>query len=290
MRARSLTSLSLCSLLALAGCSELVPLGSACPESADSCLIDDDGGGSVATPDAQAPTSDDAGMAMLPASADDAAAQTSSDATVAVPSVRFPLLDNGGFDLRDMSSPGDVTTLSTTNIKPWYTCQPIGGPDNTTAVRAETMVTLADTELPAGATVLAPDGAGTFVSMQYLINIVPISLLQSLAGPLAPGEPYGFAIDVQSPNPSAKLSLQVRGTGDGDDCLNLGGNVLVESDPITTTGWQTLCLSFTATEAYTHLVLTPKSGAPLTGAITNAKARLLLDNLRAVTTAECPGL
>ena len=280
------------------GCSELVGLGSECPMLDSECAVER--------------SSADGGMpgprGMHPAGGPDAAPiqplLDASDAKVAVqmpldaggddtPRVAdFPAVLNGGFELT-LGGPGDVTTVSlpsATQVAPWYSCQAIGaGANPTTAVRAENSVTLSDSETPPGAVVMASDGSDTFISMQYLVKIVPIPLVEQLDQPLEPGRHYAFAIDVQSTNPEAELSLRVLGGTDESACLG-GGEVLVESDPIVTPGWQTLCLPFTVSAEHTHMVLSLRSGALLGGALNSATARLFFDNLRPATEAVCPKL
>ncbi|MDB4988855.1 MAG: hypothetical protein JWN04_4033 [Myxococcaceae bacterium] len=289
-RFRSHVCLPLGALLSLAACSELVPLGSECPATGEPCIVADDSGSEVELDAYIAPAPVDAGMTNVTPPPADADIVVPPDSSMRTLSLAFPPLSNPGFELSG-GPPGDVTTVSGTMIAPWYTCQPIGGGANpTTAVRAESSVTLSASEMPAGATISSPDGSGTFISMQYLVEFVPIPLVQGLTSPLVVGEPYAFAIDVQSPSLAAELSLQVRGTGDNDDCLNLGQNLLVASDPIRTAGWHTLCLPFTSTVAYTHLVLTLDSAVALSNALNVQSARLLFDNVRAATAAECPEL
>jgi hypothetical protein len=197
---------------------------------------------------------------------------------------------NGEFSLT-AGGPGDVTTVSLsafTTIAPWFTCQPIGGGSNpTTAVRAENTVTLTGTETPPGEVVLAPDAVDdkdTFISIRHLVTLVDIPLLQRLPEPLLPGHRYALAIDVRTGNTDALLSLQVRGGNVGDSCVGAQGQtILAETDPVTTLGWHTVCMPFTAPVEYTHMVLSVKSDLL-------RDARLFLDNLRSATAQDCPGL
>jgi hypothetical protein len=195
---------------------------------------------------------------------------------------------NGTFSLVT-GAPGDVTTVSlpyVTGIQPWFTCQAIGGGDNpTTAVRAESSVTLSATETPPGEVVVAPnavDDTDTFISIRHLVTLVDIPLMQRLPQPLAAGHRYALAIDVRSGNTDAQLSLQVRGGNVGDSCVGAQGQTtLAETDPITRSGWHTICLPFSAPVEYTHLILSVKFD--LLG-----DARLFLDNLRSATPQDCP--
>jgi hypothetical protein len=258
-------------------------LGTQCPDDAP-CIVASDSGAPPARPDSASP-SVDSGVPTQPT-------EPVPDADVVEPQLSaFPAIQNRGFDLNPGSNPGDISTLSSTVIAPWYSCQPISGGDNpTTAVRAESSVMLSESETPAGAVVTPRDGSGTFISMQYLVKFVPIPLVQRLAEPLHASEHYALAVDVQSPNLPAMLSLQLRGSTEDDPCLDLNQDLLVESDPVTTPGWQTLCLPFTGTADYKYLVLSLQSGALLGGALMTTSARLFFDNMRPATRAECPNL
>jgi len=287
----------LASLLpSLAGCSELVALGSECPAGDIGCgALHGDGG--LEVPDVNLPSGlRDAGRA---ASSDGAVrdarvARPSDDGGPVTPTAlaRFDV-GNGDFSLIT-GTPGDVTAVSlptATGIQPWFTCQPIGGgPNVTTAVRAENMVTLGNGETAPGDIVVAPNAADptdtidttdTFISIRHLVTLVDLPLLQRLPEPLLQGQRYAVAIDVRTGNTEALLSLQVRGGNVGDSCVGASGQTtLAETDPITRTGWHTVCLPFTAPVDYTHLVLSVKSNL-----LTDA--RLFLDNMRSATSRDC---
>jgi hypothetical protein len=278
-------------LLSVLGCSELVSLGTVCPEGNGICAVPEDAAllpadvgplpadGGVAVPVAEAGADvNDAGQG--PQLAPDA------DVPVVEPLVAFPQLRNGDFALTN-GAPGDVTYLSVptaTLIAPWFTCQPIGAGDGiATAVRAESSVTLADSETPPGAMVGAPDGSETFVSIRHLVTLVDLPLVQRLAEPLRQGQRYAIAVDVRTGNTDALLSLQLRG-GNADLCLSTSSqSVLAETDPITQVGWQTVCLPFVAPLDYTHLILSVKSELL-------RDARLFFDHMRPATARECPAL
>jgi hypothetical protein len=288
-------SMTLLLLSPLGGCSELVALGSECPVGDTVCtMVRVDGGTSGSAPDVSTvPPNRDAGLfAGNDGGAHDAGSMsnTETDGSTATTGISLCEVGNGEFSLT-AGGPGDVTTVSLTaftTIAPWFTCQPIGGGSNpTTAVRAENMVTLGSGETPAGDVVMAPnaiDATDTFISIRHLVTLVDIPLLQRLPEPLMAGHRYALAIDVQTGNTDALLSLQVRGGNVGDSCVGAQGQTtLYETDPITTTGWRTVCLPFTAKVEYTHLVLSVKSDLL-------QDARLFLDNLRNATEADCPTL
>lgn len=297
-RLGALVACMLAAFVQAAGCSELVGLGSECPMLDSECKIERSATDSgIPGPRATHPSGPDAApiQPLLDASDANVAAQLPLDAgadDIPRGAAQFPAVRNGGFELT-LGMPGDVTTVSlptATQVTPWYSCQAIGaGANPTTAVRAESSVTLSDSETPPGAVVTAPDGSGTFISMQYLVKIVPIPLVQQLDEPLHVGRHYAFAIDVQSTNPEAELSLRVLGGNDESACLG-GGEVLGESDPLTAAGWQTICLPFTVSAEHTHVVLSLRSGALLGGALNSSTARLFFDNLRPITEAVCPKL
>jgi hypothetical protein len=280
----------------LAGCSELVALGSECPVGDKVCAaLRNDGG--VSVPDVDQPSAlRDAGVGARSDGAvrDARAARPSDDGGLTTPTTLARLeVGNGAFSLVT-GKPGDVTAVSLatiTGIQPWFTCQPIGGgPNVTTAVRAENMVTLGNGETAPGDVVFAPnatdasDPNDTFVSIRHLVTLVDLPLLQALPEPLRQGQRYAVAIDVRTGNTDALLSLQLRGGNVGDSCVGATGQTtLAETDPITRTGWHTVCLPFTAPVEYTHLVLSVKSNL-----VTDA--RLFLDNLRNATSKDCPAL
>jgi hypothetical protein len=277
------------------GCSELVALGSECPVGDTVCAaVSRDGSVIGAGPDVSAvPANRDAGTSRpSDGGARDAGSKSNSppDGSTTPVGISAFEVGNGAFSLTS-GSPGDVTAVSLptiTGIQPWFTCQPIGGGSNpTTAVRAESTVTLSGTETPAGELVVAPnavDDKDTFISIRHLVTLVDIPLLQRLPEPLEAGKRYVLAIDVRTGNPDALLSLQVRGGNVGDSCVGSQGQTnLAETDPVTTPDWHTVCLPFTATVEYTHLVLSVKSDIL-------RDSRLFLDNLRSATAQDCPAL
>jgi hypothetical protein len=280
-------------LLPVSGCSELVALGSECPVGDTICpKVRNDGAVNTDPPDVAAIPSDwDAGsVPSSDAAVHDAGSMVADPTDSGTLEVGLSAFDvgNGEFSLTS-GGPGDVTTVSLTaftTIQPWFTCQPIGGGSNpTTAVRAENMVTLSSTETPPGEVVVAPnavDDTDTFISIRHLVSLVDVPLLQQLPEPLMAGHRYALAIDVRTSNTDALLSLQVRGGNVGDSCVGAQGQTtLAETDPITTPDWHTVCLPFTATVEYTHLVLSVKSDLL-------RDARLFLDNLRSATRGDCP--
>jgi hypothetical protein len=280
-------------VLALTGCSELVGLGTECPEGTSFCIVELDGGFSQPRLDAQSilpPPVDAAPHTTMTLDGDVVVTIEPDGASSVSPLVAaFPVVRNGTFALTN-GSPGDFTTVSSTDLAPWHACQAIGLGDNpTTAMRVESSVSLSASETPANTVITARDGSATFMSMQYLVKLVNIPLTQTLSEPLQPGAHYAFALDVLSTHPDYKLSLRVRGSSNDDACLDTG-ELLVEGDPITAPGWQTICLPFTANAEHTSLGLSLKSDALLAGALMNGVARLFIDNLRPATAAECPGL
>jgi hypothetical protein len=274
-------------MIALAGCTEVVVVATECrPEDAQ-CLVPSDGSpaevgsmdaavgldGTAPNLDAAAPALDafDAGSLEV-----DAFIPAPTDAAVWL----LPALKNPSFELTD-GQPGDVATVSlptATVIAPWFSCQPIGGGQGAlTGVRAEAAVPLLE-DGPNPELVLARDGR-TFVAMQYFVTLLPPVLVQQLGAPLGANEHYGFAIDVRSSNTDGHLSLKVYGSDSG--CENtLEATELASTDPITMSGWQTVCLRFTTPRELPYLMLVESSATPVSG------DRLFFDHLRSVEA--CP--
>ncbi|HEX5661824.1 MAG TPA: hypothetical protein VFX59_31750, partial [Polyangiales bacterium] len=119
----------------------------------------------------------------------------------------------------------------------------------------------------------------TFIAMQYIVTVFAPALSQQLSMPLRAGTQYGFAIDVRTSSPSAKLALQVYGAT--SPCMDISeATRLDETAPITTTGWQTACLRFRPTLDLPYLMLVENAPSGVSG------DRLFFDNLRSVES--CP--
>jgi hypothetical protein len=296
---RPLVRPSLIVLGALAGCVEDVPIAAECPpDRAGSCIVRVDGGHTAPPPPDGPPTAEvrpDAGVpqeASLPV----------VDATAVRELDPMPPFENLSFEFANaLSIAGDVTTLGslTTSIEPWYTCQPIGGQagNSVTAVRAETALSAGDTEGAPKVDVSATDGE-TFVTVGYLVNVVPLPLMQRLDTPLQRGQRYAFAIDALATSQAALLSLEVRANEQG--CLGLGTHPqLYKSAPISSLTWTTLCVSFEAPADYSYLILAAEPNFPdsvidpagmlIDGDLLGGP-RLVFDHLRPATREECPDL
>ncbi|HEY6879275.1 MAG TPA: hypothetical protein VI299_14715 [Polyangiales bacterium] len=287
MRVRLPSILALC---VASGCVEDVPIATDCPpERVGRCVIELD-----------------AGIVIVPS--DDASTQADvgpkNDALVppdAGPNYVMPPIANPSFEFASPSNvPGDVTTLTTpfTNIDPWYTCQPIGGQvsNSVTAVRAETGMSKGDTE-GAPKVDVAPTDGKTFITIGYLVNILPFPLLQVLAEPLHPGQRYAFALDVLATSQAAQLAVELRANNEG--CLGpTTQRALFTSDPITSLTWRTLCVSFTVPTDLSRLILatTTTDGSVINPASMLLEGdvfggpRLVIDRIRPATRAECPNL
>jgi hypothetical protein len=286
----------LAALLPVLGCSELIGLGTECPEGTGTCPIATDG-------KVELPPTPGVGVVVPPLDASvkpglDAGKREAGTLGPPLPGDAEPsafvdlIIGNGGFEIKTGIA-GDVTAVSlptATGIAPWYTCQPIGFGDNpTTAVRAENSVTLASQDGLSSEIVTAPDGSKSFISIRYLVTLLDFPLLQQLTNPLVPGLRYAIAVEARSDTPSTVgLALQLRGANYRDlSCVSVGDtpkqSTLAESDPIMTPGWRTLCLPFTAPVEYTHLMLSVQGGALNDG-------RLFLDNIRNATPRDCPNL
>ncbi|HEY6881347.1 MAG TPA: hypothetical protein VI299_25150 [Polyangiales bacterium] len=287
MRVRFPSILALC---AVTGCVEDVPIATDCPpERVGRCVVELDADIVVI------PSDDDPGER-------DAGAKT--DALVppdAGPNYVMPPLVNPSFEFASPNNvPGDVTTLTTpfTNIDPWYTCQPLGGQvsNSVTAVRAETGLSKGDTE-GAPKVDVAPTDGKTFVTIGYLVNILPFPLLQVLAEPLHPGQRYAFVLDVLATSQAAQLAVELRANNEG--CLGpTTQRALFTSDPVTSLTWHPLCVSFTAPTELSRLILATTTtansvidpaGMLLEGDVLGGP-RLVIDHIRPATRAECPNL
>lgn len=272
------------------GCSEGVSLGTECPRHMGICRQSLDGAiqGGDDDDDRSEPSDGlDEPPVMTPHDASvlldamplppDASHGDVVDAGVAA---LFPGLFNPSFELT-AGNTGDVTVLSAngTVIAPWYTCQPIGGGTSgpLSAVRAERSAVVRTT-LPDGGvqdvSVTARDGA-TFVSMQYFAGLLQIPLVQKLTEPLRPGADYEIAVDVLVSNPASRLALAVSGAS--DNCWASTDRLLTMTTGILSSSWQTVCLPFRASDAYSRLVFAVSADNLLNG------NRIYIDNLRPVT-------
>lgn len=289
MRVRFTSFIFLC---AVTGCVEDVPLATDCPpERAGRCVVELDAAGVLVIPPIEDPTTPvDAGSQVDAAVPPDAG-----------PGYVMPPIVNPSFEFASPSNvPGDVTTLTTpfTNIDPWYTCQPIGGQvsNSVTAVRAEIALPKGDTE-GAPKVDVAPTDGKTFVTIGYLVNILPLPLLEPLAEPLRRGQRYAFVIDVLATSQAAQLALEVRANAQG--CLGpTSQRTLFTSDPITSLNWRPLCVNFTAPSDLSQLILATTTtatsvidpaGMLLDGDLLGGP-RLAFDHIRPATRAECPNL
>ncbi|HEX5658105.1 MAG TPA: hypothetical protein VFX59_12960 [Polyangiales bacterium] len=285
------------SLIVLAGCVEDVPIAAECPPGQRGpCLVELDGGQvEPSPPDDPAPSARvDAGAPL-----DTSSIRTDASSGATYP---LPLIENASFEFAtDFSVAGDVTAVGslTTSINPWYTCQPIGGQtgNSVTAVRAETSLTAGSTEGEPKVDVAPKDG-DTFVTVGYLVNVVPLPLMQRLDTPLQQGKTYAFAIDALATSSAAMLSLEVRANEQG--CLSLGTQpVLYKTKPITSLTWSTVCVRFTPSADLSYLILAAEPNFPdsqispaemfIEGDILGGP-RLVFDNIRQATPEECPEL
>lgn len=285
----------LLALGALLGCVENVPIAAECPPDRSApCFVELDGGEVDAPPTVLPP------VARADAGTRDGATISAEAGTSPA---TMPPLENLSFEFSSANSvAGDVTTVSNlttiTAIAPWYTCQPIGGQtgNSVTAVRAET-------GLPAGTkegepkVAVAPSDGETFITVGYLVNIVPMPLLQHLATPLRDGQRYAFAIDALATSTTAMLSLQLRANTQG--CLGASSQQkLFTSEPISAQTWSTVCVSFTSPAELDYLILAaePSAGSTIDPAEMLIEGdilggpRLMFDRIRAATPAECPNL
>lgn len=266
-------------LATLLGCTELVVLGDECPRNA-ACVVELDG--NVIDPpidaglDPAEPSLDSGDL--LDAHPDvvssDGYVPAADDASVWL----LPPLQNPSFELTD-GQPGDVAAVSLptgTVIAPWFSCQPIGGgPGALTGVRAENVLAINDGR---PSVVIAKDGL-TFIAMQYFVALFAPALVQELSTPLRAGTEYGFALDVRITNPDARLSLQVYGAQ--EPCVGTSdATLLAETGPLSSTGWQTACLRFTAPVDLPYFMLVESAPDGL------SNDRLFFDNLRSVES--CP--
>jgi hypothetical protein len=296
MRLRFLSPLvALCA--ASSGCVEDVPIAAECPpDYAGPCLVELDGGEPPPQPEDPPPTARiDGGVRADAASDGDAVSGTSLPP--------LPAIRNESFEFQnDTTMPGDVTALSTpfTDISPWYTCQPIAAGqtgNSLTAVRAEDRLEAGTTE-GAPKVAVGPSQGNTFITIGYLVNIVPMPLLQRLSTPLRAGQEYAFAIDALATSADALLSLEVRGNEQG--CL--GGqsqSTLVRSPPITSQDWTTVCVRFTPSTDLSYLILAAEPNFPdsnidpgqmlIEGDLLGGP-RLVFDNIREATSERCPEL
>ncbi|MET0283237.1 MAG: hypothetical protein ABW352_02160, partial [Polyangiales bacterium] len=226
-----------------------------------------------------------------------------ADATSGTTLPPLPPLRNESFEFQnDTNVAGDVTALNTllTDISPWYTCQPIAAgqtANSLTAVRAEKGLEAGTTE-GAPKVAVSPDDGNTFITIGYLVNIVPMPLLQRLSTPLRAGQEYAFAIEALATSADALLSLEVRGNEQG--CLGPSSqSMLVRSAPITAQSWTTVCVRFTPTTDLSYLILAAEPNFPdsnidpgqmlIEGDILGGP-RLVFDNIREATPELCPDL
>jgi hypothetical protein len=272
-----------------AGCMRTVVLGSECPELDDSCLEpmsqpaaaedgsvppgDGDGADTVHGDDTGPPVSSlDAGEpeqtsdAELPSEASDAQAD-------AAPTLVALAVDNPSFE-RGGGLPGDVLLVSLvetllplppvtwawTTLPNWYACVPL-------SVSSESRE--------------PSEAAGSPAGKDY-VSFVPngTTVRQALATPMTKGSRYFFALDTISRSEGTQnLFVEVRGAR--QQCGE--GIVLGRSDllPEAST-WTSTCVSFTASDRFTHLLI----GPGWEGAAPGVGARLMIDNLRQVD--RCP--
>lgn len=277
---------------ALTACVEDVKIAADCPpDRPGSCIVELDG--SFEPPDLPSARVD--GGISRPA---DSAVPALPDGDAA--SYIFGNIGNPSFEFtRDSGVAGDVVALSvlTTDISPWYTCQPIGGTvaNSVTAVRAETGL-VAGSNLGEPAIDVDPTDGRTFVTIGYLVNIVLMPLLQELPQPLQAGQGYAFVVDALTTSPAAQLSVEVRANKQG--CLGAGDQTtLFKSAPVTSLDWSPVCVRFTAPSELKYMGIAATANADssldpsslLEGDILGGP-RLFFDHIRPATPAECPGL
>lgn len=291
---RALAYYLMCSVCTLGACVEDVKIAAECPPNRPGpCLVEFDGGIIVpAPPSARL----DGGAVISPRTDSALPGEPADDAG----SYIFGELRNPSFEFtRDSGVAGDVVALSvlTTNISPWYTCQPIGGAtgNSVTAVRAETGLA-AGPELGAPKVDAGPTDGRTFVTIGYLVNLVLLPLVQQLTQPLQEGQRYAFVVDAFTTSPEALLSVEVRANKQG--CLGAGSQTtLFKSAPITALDWTPVCVSFTSPSELNYLGIAATANADsvldtsslLQGDILGGP-RLFFDHIRPATPELCPEL
>jgi len=155
-----------------------------------------------------------------------------------------------------------VVNLIFAELPDWYACFPLS---------VSSLTWLLDGD--AGA---QQSPTGDYLS--FVIN--GTSVRQQLAAPLVPGTAYAFEFDVISESGGGQnLYLEARGAA-----ALCGNGVVLGRSPVVRDGadWSTSCVSFTADDAYSYLLLAPNYEGNAPG----LTARLRVDGLRQVE--RCP--
>jgi hypothetical protein len=262
--------------LVCSGCEHTIALGTECPPIGKECIDSTNRPPRpppVDIPDASEPKPEpDAAPAPV-----DASVPTPPDASVdepdasTQPAAPFPGFFNPSFELTaGAPDGGNLSPLSSSvAIDPWIACS------GSLSARPEDDLRNSPVGMPSMTDIVVPTHLQTLVSMAFSVGITggPATLSQKLSEPLVDGQPYAFAVDVIRSG-SADARLQVWGSN--TPCLSF--NELTESEMIAEgQTLQKVCVTFTATANYTHLILV---SSPVSG------ARLFIDNLRPAI--DCP--
>jgi hypothetical protein len=274
------------------GCAQLIFIGTECPELEGDCVQD-----AGAEPDADAPLeagpSPDGAQEPMDAARDvmvgpepdaepiDAGPSDTSvpaaDATADVAPLPFVSLGlkNPDFERNPGVPAGDVVLsdlvdaitlgIVIAELPYWYACW-VG------SVNSVTWELDQDTGTP-------PLYRGDYLSLvlNSVFNAKIEPARQRLPMPMQVGTTYSFEVDALGlPDNGAQLFLEIRGHH-GTDC-NGESALLVRSEPIPDRTWGTLCMQFTAPQAYTHFSI----GPTFTGPKPSTNARVRLDTLRQV--------
>jgi len=282
---------SLALTCSMTGCAQIILLGSECPELESNCVPD-----AGAEPDADEPLEagavSDAAHEPMDAARDAAVepepdaqprdvgpADTSAPALDAMPDAA-PLpfvslgLKNPDFERNPGVPAGDVVLSNLADaitlgiviaeLPYWYACW-VGSVNSVTW----------ELDQDAGAPLYRGDYLSLVLNSVFNAKIEPAR--QRLPMPMQVGTTYTFEMDALGlPDNGAQLFLEIRGHH-GTDC-NGESAVLVRSEPIPDRTWGTLCMQFTAPQAYTHFSI----GPTFTGNKPSTNARVRLDTLRQV--------
>lgn len=235
-----------------------VALGSECAAFATECAQSPNEGAAEPAPEPREPPSDAGQDVDLPTIPLDAGAPDSEPEDAAATPWLFAL-QNGSFEVTadDPDDLGDLDPPADTEIAPWEWC----------AGDVEVHTRVDDREPTEGRTLLRLD--------HFLLSP---ALGQALDTPLEPGKPYSLAFDAdRSRAGSSALHVELLGgyaACAGVELLAVSEVLVASEDEVL----QPYCVSFFATERFTHLVLAVDPLA-LTG-------RVYLDHLRAVES--CP--
>lgn len=268
-------------LALLLGCSEIVVLGSECPEAPGSCPELNGGRPDAAAgrdaeverdaePGLDAQVEPDAAVdaaaldamvtdASVPDGGRDAAVDAAVDAGPQL--ALFPMLQNGSFEIT-RGGTGDIAwqppgapAILGAQVEPWTACR--------SGLQAQAYYA------PIGGVPASPvDGQHFIVDQLALGN--PVGLNQVLSQPVRRGVTYAFSVALRVSRAGESASLNVFGTS--VPCLPTGGP-LATTRPITETTWQRICLRFTPVVDHAALMLAGSTE------ILSSSA-LLMDDLR----------